>query len=60
MVAQGRTVPGGNVSAIPEASSVLHMRGNRPAAGLELDEAHNRLVDSAFPLLRSRVPLEML
>ena len=51
-------MPGGNVSVIPEASSVLHIRENRPAADLELDEAHIRQLDAAFPLLRSRVPAE--
>lgn len=59
-VALAWTMRSGNVIAIPKASSVLHVRENRVAADLELDEAHIRLLEAAFPRPRSRVPLEML
>jgi diketogulonate reductase-like aldo/keto reductase len=59
-VALAWTMRSGNVIAIPKAGSVLHVRENRAAADLELDEAHIKLLDAAFPQPRSRVPLEML
>jgi diketogulonate reductase-like aldo/keto reductase len=59
-VALAWTMRSGNVIAIPKASSVLHVRENRAAADLELDEAHIQLLNAAFPPPRSRVPLEML
>lgn len=48
------------VIAIPKASSIAHVRDNRAAADLELDEADLATLDQAFPRPRQRKPLEMI
>jgi len=46
--------------AIPKASSVEHVRENRAAADITLDEATLAQLDAAFAAPRERRPLEML
>jgi diketogulonate reductase-like aldo/keto reductase len=48
------------VIAIPKASSIGHVRDNRAAADLHLDEADLTTLDHAFPQPRQRKPLEMI
>jgi len=48
------------VIAIPKASSIAHVRDNRAAADLQLDDADLAALDRAFPRPRQRVPLEMI
>jgi diketogulonate reductase-like aldo/keto reductase len=46
--------------AIPKTSSVEHVRENRAAADITLDESARAQLDAAFPAPRERRPLEML
>jgi diketogulonate reductase-like aldo/keto reductase len=46
--------------AIPKASTVEHVRENRAAADITLDEATLAQLDAAFAAPRERRPLEML
>lgn len=46
--------------AIPKASSIEHVRENRAAADITLDEATLAQLDAAFAAPRERRPLEML
>ncbi|MBO9709516.1 MAG: aldo/keto reductase [Caulobacter sp.] len=48
------------VIAIPKASSIAHVRDNRAAVDLQLDEADLAALDQAFPRPRERKPLEMI
>lgn len=48
------------VIAIPKAGSVEHVRENRAAADLKLSADDLDALDSAYPLPRTRRPLEML
>lgn len=47
------------VVAIPKASGAEHVRANRAAADLVLDEESLRALDVAFPAPRRKKPLEM-
>lgn len=49
-----------NVIAIPKASSVAHVRDNRAAANLALDDEDLAALDRAFPKPSASRPLEML
>jgi diketogulonate reductase-like aldo/keto reductase len=46
--------------AIPKSSSVEHVRENRAAADITLDESARAQLEAAFPAPRERRPLEML
>lgn len=48
------------VIAIPKAGRVSHVRENRAAADVVLDESVLGRLDAAFPAPRARVALEML
>ena len=48
------------VIAIPKAGTVAHVRDNRAALEVVLDEATVARLDAAFPRPRTRRPLEML
>jgi diketogulonate reductase-like aldo/keto reductase len=49
-----------NTIAIPKASSVAHVRDNRAAANLALDDEDLAALDRVFPKPRRSRPLEML
>ncbi len=59
-VALAWTLRQGNVIAIPKAGSVAHVRDNRAAVDLILSDDDVAALDAAFPVPRSRRPLEML
>jgi diketogulonate reductase-like aldo/keto reductase len=48
------------VVAIPKASSPEHVRANRAALDVALDDAALRALDAAFPPPRGKVPLAMI
>lgn len=48
---------GGNVVAIPKASSVAHVEENAKSLGLTLAEDELRRIDAAFPPPSGKVPL---
>lgn len=48
------------VIAIPKAASETHLRDNRAAADLVLDDADRAALDRAFPPPRSKRPLSMI
>jgi diketogulonate reductase-like aldo/keto reductase len=48
------------VIAIPKASSVEHVRENRGAADVTLDDEAMRILESTFPAPRRKRPLEMI
>jgi diketogulonate reductase-like aldo/keto reductase len=48
------------VCAIPKASRAEHVRANRAAADLQLDEASLRELDAAFPPPKGKTPLAVI
>jgi diketogulonate reductase-like aldo/keto reductase len=48
------------VIAIPKAGSLAHVRDNRAAADLQLNDSDLTALDQAFPKPRERRPLEMI
>jgi diketogulonate reductase-like aldo/keto reductase len=54
------TLRRGNVVAIPKARRPAHVRQNRAALDLNLDEATLAALDSAFPPPEGSEPLAML
>lgn len=59
-VALAGTMQQANLTAIPKAGSIAHVRENRDAAELELSDSDLAWLDHAFPCPCGRVPLEML
>ncbi len=49
-----------NVAAIPKAATLEHVRANRAAADLQLDDGALEALERAFPAPRRKRPLEMI
>jgi diketogulonate reductase-like aldo/keto reductase len=49
-----------DVIAIPKASRAEHVRENRKAADIVLDEADLAAIDAAYPPPQRKKPLEMI
>ena len=53
-------IRGGDVVAIPKASTVAHVQDNARALDIRLTEADIALIDEAFPPPTHAQPLEMI
>lgn len=59
-IALAWTLRRGNVIGIPKSGNVAHVRENHAAIDLLLSDGDMATLDVAFPVPRSRPPLEML